>query len=428
MKSIIRLIIIILLAALTSESFAQTFGIKAGVNFSNMQIKESELFIPYSTSVADPKLKVGFNIGGVIEYPVLNLFSLESGLSLTTLGTKLTTEEPFGATTLVTKANHSLYYLNVPLNIKVPFSIKGFDFYGSVGGYAGLGLIGTADTISTFGDLEETTNGKIAWGSEQGTDYLKRLDYGVTLGTGIEYASFRLGIIYNLGLANISSDSEIGTVAKNRGLGISVGYIFGGSEKTEPEKHKAVKVREEKVKENPVKDKEKAVAVEKTKNQPKVSVGGKKAAAIEAERGRLEKIRTDSIAAVAAEQERIRIEKVRADSIEAAKAEEERLLQEKAKADSLAAAQKAAQNTVVYRVQFASNASAKGSYPVTISGKSYKTWEYSYSGAYRSTVGEFKTLAEATAFQKLVRQSGYPQAFVVAFKNNIRATDPALFK
>jgi hypothetical protein len=84
-------------------------------------------------------------------------------------------------------------------------------------------------------------------------------------------------------------------------------------------------------------------------------------------------------------------------------------------------------DAIVYRIQFASNTAKKGSYNISIGGKNYNTWEYQYSGAYRSTVGEFKTLAEATAFQKVVR-TGYPQAFVVAFKNNVRSTDPSLFK
>jgi hypothetical protein len=83
---------------------------------------------------------------------------------------------------------------------------------------------------------------------------------------------------------------------------------------------------------------------------------------------------------------------------------------------------------VIYRVQFATNATSKGSYKITINNKSYNTFEYLYSGAYRSTVGEFKTMAEATAFQKTVRESGYPGAFVVAFKDNVRSLDKELFK
>ena len=159
---------------------------------------------------------------------------------------------------------------------------------------------------------------------------------------------------------------------------------------------------------------------------------------MEAEKLRIEKIRTDSTAAVAAEQERIRQEKVRADSIEAArvlseKAEAERTRLAKLKADSIATAKKTttlkpAKDGIVYRVQFASSTTSKGSYNITVGGKNYKTREYLYSGAYRSAAGEFKTLAEAMAFQNLMRKSGFAQAFVVAFRNNTRVTDPALFR
>jgi hypothetical protein len=83
---------------------------------------------------------------------------------------------------------------------------------------------------------------------------------------------------------------------------------------------------------------------------------------------------------------------------------------------------------VVYRVQFLTNSVSKGTFKLTVSGKVYNTFEYSYAGAYRSTVGEFSTLSSAIVFQKEVRQSGYPQAFVVAFKNGTRSTDPSLFK
>lgn len=83
---------------------------------------------------------------------------------------------------------------------------------------------------------------------------------------------------------------------------------------------------------------------------------------------------------------------------------------------------------VVFRVQFLTNSTPKGSFKITIAGKSYNTFEYQYAGAYRSTVGDFSTLAAATELQKAIRLSGYPQAFVVVFKNNVRSIDPALFK
>jgi hypothetical protein len=85
-------------------------------------------------------------------------------------------------------------------------------------------------------------------------------------------------------------------------------------------------------------------------------------------------------------------------------------------------------DAVVYRVQFSANAKPKGSYEIIFAGKTYKTFEYLYNGAYRSCVGEFSTIAQAANLQKAVKQAGYPNAFLVAFKNNVRSLDPALFK
>jgi hypothetical protein len=151
-----------------------------------------------------------------------------------------------------------------------------------------------------------------------------------------------------------------------------------------------------------------------------------KAAAIEAERLRAAHV-ADSLEAVRIEEERLRVEKARADSIEVVRKIEAEKIR---KADSTAAAQKAAasKSGVVYRIQFASNSTSKGSYKITIAGKTYNTFEYLYNGSYRVTVGDLKTVAAAREFQAAVRKSGYPQAFVVAFKNNVRSLDPALFK
>ena len=83
---------------------------------------------------------------------------------------------------------------------------------------------------------------------------------------------------------------------------------------------------------------------------------------------------------------------------------------------------------VVYRVQILATTKATGSQSITVAGKTYKSFEYLYKGAYRTTIGEFKTMAEAARLQGTCRQNGHSQAFVVAFRNNIRSTDPELFK
>jgi hypothetical protein len=85
-------------------------------------------------------------------------------------------------------------------------------------------------------------------------------------------------------------------------------------------------------------------------------------------------------------------------------------------------------DVVIYRIQFETTNASKGSYKLTVNSKIYSTYEYFYKGAYRSTIGEFNSLTEASAFQNILRKSGYPGSFVVAFVNNVRSLDPKLFK
>ena len=93
--------------------------------------------------------------------------------------------------------------------------------------------------------------------------------------------------------------------------------------------------------------------------------------------------------------------------------------------ESIPIEQKAA---VIYRVQLLPNASQKNAKEMVINGTSYKLYEYLYLGVKRYTIGEFSSLVSAAALQKTCRQSGYPQSFVIAFKNNARSLDPELFK
>ena len=85
-------------------------------------------------------------------------------------------------------------------------------------------------------------------------------------------------------------------------------------------------------------------------------------------------------------------------------------------------------DVVIYRVQFLSTTASKGKFNVAVDRKSYDAFEYFYMGAYRYTIGEFSTLAPARDLQLAVRKSGYQGAFVVAFVNNVRSLDTALFK
>jgi hypothetical protein len=65
---------------------------------------------------------------------------------------------------------------------------------------------------------------------------------------------------------------------------------------------------------------------------------------------------------------------------------------------------------------------------IVINGVSYKTYEYFYLNLYRYTIGEYTSLQQAKDLQVVVRKAGYPDAFVAAFKNDMRSLDLTIFK
>jgi hypothetical protein len=85
-------------------------------------------------------------------------------------------------------------------------------------------------------------------------------------------------------------------------------------------------------------------------------------------------------------------------------------------------------NSVIYRVQFLASMKHLEKFKVTVKGKVYDTYEYFYQGAYRYCIGEFTTLAPARDLQIDARLSGQNQAFVAAFKNNVRSLEISLFR
>ena len=86
------------------------------------------------------------------------------------------------------------------------------------------------------------------------------------------------------------------------------------------------------------------------------------------------------------------------------------------------------QDPVIFRVQIISSLYENSFPTVLIGGMIYETYEYFYLGSYRITVGMFFSLEEAKTFQAMCLDSGFKQAFVAAFRDGERVTDPSVFK
>ncbi len=217
MKIFIKLLFVAVILTVTAESYAQTFGLRAGVNFANMLVKDED-----ETYSEDFKMNPGFHIGPTAEFPINDIFSFETGLIASTKGFKI--DESESGFDYKLKAN--LIYLDIPLTAKASYDVNFGKIYGAVGPYLGMGLIGKYKSEMSFGGETETDTEDVEWGSGEDAD-LKRLDYGLTVGAGVEINGIQVGLSYGLGLANTSPDSEGDYKASHRVLSVSIGYKFG---------------------------------------------------------------------------------------------------------------------------------------------------------------------------------------------------------
>ena len=201
----------LLLLFVTIQSFAQVkFGVKAGLNLSNMTAKDNTR--TYSNNY---KTKTGFHFGVTAEFPISESFSFEPGMLYSSKG-YMYKETDYNVTA-------SVNYLEIPMNAIYKIDLSGAKMLISAGPYLGFALSGKYKGTEKGYDFNES----IKIGNNADNDDIKSLDYGLNIGVGAEIKQITIGLQYGLGLANISTYTREGTKSSNKAIGISVGYKFG---------------------------------------------------------------------------------------------------------------------------------------------------------------------------------------------------------
>ena len=219
MRKLINLLMIFTAMAITTGVFAQSIGIKGGLNLSTMMVKDDD-----DTYSDDFLLNPGFHAGVVAEFPFGDIFSLEPGLLISTKGYKIDED----MLDMKMKLNVNPMYIEIPVNGKVAFELGELKIFVTAGPYVGYGLAGKWKIEMTDESGNKETNEEdILWGSDEGEDDFKNLDYGVTAGACIEFSGVMVGFNYGYGLANLSPHTDHGYIVNNRVMGISAGYKFG---------------------------------------------------------------------------------------------------------------------------------------------------------------------------------------------------------
>lgn len=178
--------------------------VKAGGNVSNMLMTDS-----WYNVTPDPK--IGYTIGATVDIPVItkNWF-VRSGLNYTVKGASIDEYD------FVYKP--VLKFLQVPLNMgyRYDFGSRDFAVAASAGPYLAYGV-----------------GGKMEFGSRLGTfnlnsfDYFKRFDLGFNFDAAVEYKRFVGGILFDMGVLDLSKDTSFEDYRINDGMYLStVNFSF----------------------------------------------------------------------------------------------------------------------------------------------------------------------------------------------------------
>lgn len=185
----------------TTAQENKSFGIKGGVNFTNL----------YTEDVDDSNMLIGINAGLIAVLPIGDFFALQPELLFSGKGSELEYNNAF----VEGKAKFRLNYVELPLLLRMNFTDN---FSIHAGAYAAYLISANVknETNNEFFDFEENFD----------TNDFNRFDYGLSGGVELGFSPISIGVRYNYGLANIGKKQTIGSDtytfpdAKNSALSI----------------------------------------------------------------------------------------------------------------------------------------------------------------------------------------------------------------
>lgn len=157
------------------------FGVKAGLNFSNLDVQDA----------TNAQWLIGYNIGLFTKLPITNFIAIQPELYYTTKGSNITYNNLFVDGT----ARFNFHYLEFPLLLVLNPSDNFNIHAGPYVSYLLSGTVTNASNINRF-NFENNIN----------TDDYNKLDAGIALGAGIDLGGLGIGVRYTFGLTKIGRE------------------------------------------------------------------------------------------------------------------------------------------------------------------------------------------------------------------------------
>jgi hypothetical protein len=212
MRKVYLVFVLCLVSAIAVN--AQGIGIKAGVNLANVAEDPSEM---------DWKMNLGLKLGVVYEAELAESFYFSPGLFFSQKGAKTSFSEVEEGITVDFDMKGIINYLEIPMNFAYKADLGGARLVIEAGPYLAYALGGKYKMEGKAMGISFDVSEDMEFGSEEGQT--KRMDFGINAGVGLEFSNIKVGAQYGLGLANLENSDDYS--AKNRVIGLSVGYFFG---------------------------------------------------------------------------------------------------------------------------------------------------------------------------------------------------------
>lgn len=225
MNKMKKMFVLALCIGLYHASVAQVY-VQGGVNLANITKSKSGETQKNNTLTT-------FNAGVLGRFNLSTTFDLETGLLLDGRGAKSDTYFTSATDNNYVKAKFNPLYLEVPLNLvfKIPLENTS-NIFVNVGPYIAMGIAGKSKTDSKIANVASSSSKTIKFTSvdpdaqDQAFDKLKRYDYGLNIGAGVDLGKILLKANYGMGFAKISSkqtDNDADAKNKYRTLSLSIG-------------------------------------------------------------------------------------------------------------------------------------------------------------------------------------------------------------
>ena len=171
-------------AQMTGEELQARFGIKGGINFSNLYTKNGD---------EDSDLKVGYHAGLFAKLPLTRQFAVQPELYYTTKGAKVT----YNSSTIDGTADFNFNYLELPIlgvvNITDNVNIHAGPYFS----YLVSGKVKNDANVNLF-DFEDNIN----------NDDYNKFDVGLAVGLGVDIDRVGFGARYSYGLNKVGKQNS----------------------------------------------------------------------------------------------------------------------------------------------------------------------------------------------------------------------------